>query len=294
VDLNGDKKPDLVIGTAEGGRVFLAGADGGYQDATKAWAPWGGASGYSAFGDVNGDGKIDALQNNSLYLNTGSGFAATKVTLSAPGKVRPLAAALMDVTGDGKPDALLLAASGELCVSENPGTADGEWKAQPPRALWKDAEAPITAAFGDWGDTGKPHVIAIWPNKVVRYALDAAGGPPTDFEGLTGTALTKYAKEGLKNVLATVLDINGDGRPDLFLFADGLGLMVINRGFGAFMVNPKAGLPLVSSPQAKVPFALTATTPWAAADVDGDRFDDLLILAEDGTLYEVKNTPKGK
>jgi hypothetical protein len=80
----------------------------------------------------------------------------------------------------------------------------------------------------------------------------------------------------------------------MFLFADGLGLMVINRGFGAFMVNAKAGVPLVAGPQNKVPFTLTATTPWAAADVDGDHFDDLLILAEDGTLYEVKNTPRGK
>jgi hypothetical protein len=294
VDLNGDKKPDLVIGTAEGCRVFLAGADGGYQDATKAWAPPGvTAGGYMAFGDVNGDGKPDCLLNNSILLNTGSGFAATKVTLAAPGKVRPLAAALMDVTGDGKPDALLLAASGELCVSENPGTADGEWKAQPARSLWKDAEAPVAAMFGDWGDNAKPHVMVVWPNKVVRYPVDAAGGPPTDLEGLTGTPLTKYAKEGLKNVLGTVLDINGDGRPDLLLFADGLGLMVVNRGFGAFLVNPKAGVALVTGPQGKVPFTLTATTPWAAADVDGDKFDDLLILAEDGTLYEVKNAPRG-
>ena len=39
-DVNGDKKPDLLIGTVAGSRLLLA-TDGGYEDVTKAWCPWG-------------------------------------------------------------------------------------------------------------------------------------------------------------------------------------------------------------------------------------------------------------
>ena len=254
VDLNGDKKLDLVVGTAEGYRIFLANRRRRLPDAHQQWSlPGATAGGYLAFGNVNGDGKPDCLLNNSILLNTGSGFAAAKAALAVPGKARPLAAALMDVTGHGKPDALLLAASGEPLVRRTPARRTGNGRPSRCDRCGKTPSTPVAAFFGDWGDNGKPHVMAVWPNKVVRYALDAAGGPPTDFEGLTGTPLTKYAREGLKNVLATPMDINGDGRQDLLLFADGLGLMVINRGFGAFMVNPKAGAAFATGRRARCP-----------------------------------------
>jgi hypothetical protein len=292
-DVNGDKKPDVLIDTAGGCRLLLATADG-YRDATKQWCPWGVAGGYSAFGDVNGDGRADYLQNNSLWINTGKGFAASKVTLGLPVRVAPLAAALSDATGDGKADALILSAAGNLRVLANPGSPDAPWKAAVSRRLWRDPRRPAAAAFGDWGDDGRPHVLAVWPDKVVRYALDAGGAAPAGYEQLTGVALDKYHrahKGGLKGVLATTIDINGDGRRDFFLLAADHGLLLVNRGFGAFLVNPDAGGAVVSRGRHKVPFRLTPKTPWAAADLHNDGFEDLLVLAEDGTLYEVSNPP---
>ncbi|MCY3021010.1 MAG: VCBS repeat-containing protein [Planctomycetota bacterium] len=122
-DVNGDKKPDLLVGSAAGTRLLLATAGGAessasqYQDVTEQWGLSGGAGGYHAFGDVDGDGKTDLLLDDTLWLNRGGKFVAAKARLELPGGgARPLAAALADVTGDQKPDALLLAANGELRI----------------------------------------------------------------------------------------------------------------------------------------------------------------------------------
>jgi len=292
-DVNGDGKPDLLIGTAGGSRLLLATADG-YQDATGTWCPWGVAGGYSAFGDVNGDRKPDYLQNGALWLNTGKAFTTAKVAFETPEKVRPLAAALTDVTGDGRADTLLLAANGELRVYENPGQGAKAWRAQPVRKLWKNPDGPAAAAFGNWGDTGKTHVIVVWAQRVVRFALAADGGAPADYEQLTGVRLEKYHRAhagGLKDVLTTPIDINADKRPDFFVVAGGHGLLMVNRGFGAYLVNPDAAGPMVSRGRRKVPFQLGPSTPWTAADLHGDGFEDIVVVTPDGTLYEVSNTP---
>jgi hypothetical protein len=299
-DVNGDKKPDLLVNSPTGGaRVFLAGADGKYREAAKAWCPFGAVGPYAAFGDVNGDSKPDFLQNGTIWLNTGAGFAATKATMETPPKVRPLAAALADVNADGRADAILLAASGELRVYENPGHTDGPWKALPARTIWTGGQPPAAATIGDFGDDSRPYILAVWPGRVVRYGIAADSPASAEYEQMTGEPLTKYHKsykDGMKNILATPIDINGDGRRDLFILADGGGLMMVNRGYGAFLVDPAAGGEVLSGDvgggdRRKLPFTLTPRTPWTPADVDGDKCEDLLILTPEGVLYQVSNPP---
>jgi hypothetical protein len=292
-DVNGDKRPDLLVNSPTGGaQIFLAGPDGVYRDAAKAWCPLAAVGPYAAFGDVNGDSKPDFLQNGTIWLNTGAGFAAAKATMEALPKVRPLAAALADVNGDGRADAILLAASGELRVYENPGNTDAPWKAQPARMIWTGGEAPAAATIGDFGDDSKPYILAVWPGRVARLGIAADSPASAEYEQMTGEPLTKHHKsykDGLKNILAAPIDINGDGRRDLFILADGGGLMMINRGYGVFLVDPAAGGQVVSGDRRKVPFTLTPRTPWTAADLDGDKCEDLLILTPEGILYQVSN-----
>jgi ribosomal protein L35AE/L33A len=284
-DVNGDGKPDLLVGAANGTRLLLATA-GGYYDATEKWGAWGAAGAYRAAGDVNNDGKLDLLLDDTLWINDGQKFAA-KARFALPEKVRPLAAALLDATGDKRPDALFLAANGELRVFENPGAADKPWSPRPPVNLWKETDAPVAAFFGDWGDSGKPHVMVAWETRIVRYALDPADGPPADLDRLTGTPLSKSVRfrGGIKGILPIAVDVNGDRKPELFAVCDAGALMLVNRGFGTYMLDDKLAAPGGQQP----PLKLTAATIWTAAAMHAAGRDDLLILAADGTLYEVRN-----
>ena len=80
-DVNGDGKPDLIVGTAGGVKLFLAGADG-FTDATKQWGLDGAMATCGAAGDVNGDGKIDLLLGGMLCLNDGGKFTAKPGAIS--------------------------------------------------------------------------------------------------------------------------------------------------------------------------------------------------------------------
>jgi len=295
-DVNADKKPDLVVGTAAGVRLFLA-AGNGYEDATEAWGLKAAAGAYRAVGDVNADGRPDLVIGKTRWLNDGRTFAAAKAVFEVPDAPRPAAAALADATGDGKPDLLVLLPAGRALVFENPGAADKPWPARPAVALWDDAAAPAAAAFGDWGDTGQPHVLAVRGGAITRYALDAAGGPPADYAGLVGTALPAGRKAhlgGLEKVAAVTLDANGDGRPDFFVVAPAGGLLMVDRGFGAFFTSAEAGDAVTSDGPRKVPFAIGPETAWTAADLAGDGCDDIIVLTEDGRLFAVSNPPPAK
>lgn len=287
-DVNGDGKLDVLVGTAGGTRLFLAGGEG-YRDATAAWAVPAGKAAWHAIGDVNGDGRSDLLLDGRVYLNGGAKFAAAW-TAAVP-KGRPLAAALLDAEGDGRTDALLLDADGELCVT----AAAAAGKPAAPRApvrLWKGGSEPLAAAFGSFGDSPGACAMVVRADGIVRYALD--GGPPADFRRLAGVDLQSYYERyrgGLKGPRAVAIDINADRRDDLLVLCDAGGLLLVNRGFGAFLVDYDAGGVLAPKRRPALPFKLTAATPRAAADVNADGLADLIILADDGRLFEIRNVP---
>lgn len=286
-DVNGDQQPDLVVGTAQGTKLFVArGRD--YIDATDAWGRWGDAGAYHAAGDVNGDGKVDLLLDDTLWINEGQKFTKAKLQLDLPSKTRPLAAALADATGDGKPDAVLLSADGELRVFENSGSVDRPWPQRLSRTLWKSSPAPVMAAFGAWGETNKLHVLVVSEIGILRYLVAADSGAPADLERLSGVTIAKNSRyrAGLKSVQAVAFDADGNGRPDLLAVCETGGLLLVNRGFGVFLLDPDAAGPFLAKDNSRPPFQLSSATPWTAARLRSPGGDDLLILTADGTLYE--------
>jgi len=290
-DVNGDRKQDLFVGSSQGTRLLLA-VDRAYEDATSQWGPWPAAGAYHATGDANGDGKPDLVLDDVLWINQGQKFVASGISFSLP-RGDPLATALADVTQDKRPDALFLSAGGQLHIFENPGGGDQPWKQRPAAKLWDDA-SPATAFFGDWGDNGLPHVLVVRPGSVTRYALD--GGAPADFQRLTGVDLSKSQRyrDGLKGLSAVALDVNGDRRVDLYAACDAGALLLVNRGYGAFLLDPDPGGPATAEAGQTPALKLTPATCWAAADLHATGVDDLLILTDDGALYEVSNQAKSE
>lgn len=292
-DFNGDKKPDLLIQTSQGVRLFLH-ADGQYRDATAAAGLSG--TGLAFAGDANGDGQVDVVAGGQLFLNDGGKFrTAGKLELPPPGGI--LVAGFVDVSGTKRQDIAVLMRTGQLLIWQNPGAAGQPWVAQPPRTLWPASEpAPEAAAFGEWGDDGRTHVIGIRKNDVVRYALADGGSAPGDILRLTGDRMGVFDREnhGLAGAVVTTFDSNADGRRDLLVVNEPFGLMLVNRGFGAFFASPITAIALKDMPERPVPFRITPATRLAAADFGGDGCDDLVVLTEDGRLYLVDNPPHEK
>jgi hypothetical protein len=298
-DMNGDKKPDLVVGTGDGVKLFLANGAGGYDDATAAWGLAGakGAKGAkAAAADVNRDGKVDLLVGKTVWLNDGQKFTAAKAPLDVPDAPAIVAEGLIDINGDAKPDAVVLLADGQLLTFTNLGLPDQSWTKAPARKA-VDAGTPLAAVFGDFGDNGKAHALVVTDAAVVRVPLDPEAGAGGDFERLTGEKLANQPGfDGpTKAAGAGVLDVNGDGRADVIVVGDGGDVVLVNRGLGAFLIDPDAGRPLLG-PEGKagdkaLPFKVTPGTAWAGADVKGDGTDDVLVLTDDGRLFVVDNPP---
>ncbi len=245
-DINGDKRPDLVVGSAEGVTLLL-GKDGGFQPTAEGWPVKVPSGSISAFGDLNGDGRADLLT---------------------------------------------LGKTGELMAMIN-----GDWT---PRILRRIGEAgeqePLAMAVGDFGDDGKPQVLIVREDGITRHALDANDAASADFLRLTGEKFTLYdpQNKGLKNAAAVALDANGDGRKDYLMMADGgVGALLVNRGFGAFLAGVATPRALRGPNAAKLPFAIDSTTLWTSADLHGDGFEEILVLSN-GILYELNNPPHKK
>ena len=208
-------------------------------------------------------------------------------------KSQPLAVALADINDDKKLDALVLHKDGRLQILENAGQTDQTWKMHI-RQIWTKDESPLAAHFGLWGDNGKLHVMVIWSNDIVRYALHEDGGTPRDYRRLTGrTQEARYFP--IKDYAASApIDLNGgDGRLDLFV-ATRQGkprdIILMNRGHGAYWPNNEAGRPKGLTKKNVFPSAMTA------ADMRSTGSWELLVLTSAGELFQVDSPPykKGK
>jgi hypothetical protein len=290
----------LLVGTDKNIRRFTSGKEG-YTDTTEKWGLESGPVAWRASLDLDHDGRMDYIFGDTILLDSRTKTQTIKLPLAklASGD-KPLAATVAYVrgqrSGSRKLAAYFLSASGKL--QEFRQSSSGKpWETVAARQLWPADTPVVAAAFGNFGDTGSPSVLAVRQSGVTRYSLDPTGGAPADFERLTGVNLKKYYEryaDGFKNPLITTLDVNGDKRLDMLIICDTGGMLMVNRGYGTFLCDYDSGGEIAVHPKAQPKLKITAQTPWTSIDLHRDRQDDLLILTADGTLYELSNKPRPK
>ena len=285
-DVNGDGLPDLVGFGAAGPTVALASASG--YGAASTWGTtfgtgtnWTNTLTYPrAFVDMNGDGKADVIgfKNDGVYvsLSTGSRFA-TRVQWSTQfgtkdgfdGRYHPRA--VVDVTGDGLPDAVAIASDG-VYVGVNTGKGFAN------KVKWH-------AGFG--------YSNGWHPNNSLRYLIDMNSDGKADMVGISASGISVALSTGKGFGPAnkwstsfgtasgwqtnahprTLADVDGDGKPDVVGFAaDGV---YVARNTGTALTAPTrwvAGFGTANG-------WLTGVNPRVLADVNGDGKADVVGFA---------------
>jgi hypothetical protein len=242
-DFNGDHKLDLAVGGGQVVSLLLGNGDGTFQ---KPLSSPGGSP--LAAADFNGDGKLDLYAGGDILLGKGDGTFVLNATY--PGAP---AAAAVDLNGDGKPD-LVLAQSSLFSVAVLLGNGDGTFQ---PGVEYGAAPFSSALVIADFNGDGKFDLALAEPD----CASTSCGTPGavSILLGLgDGTFVTgkDYSPGG--GVIAA--DFNGDGKPDLAVDGNPVGVYLGN-GDGTFQ-------PEVTSP-------CPQCGGIAAGDFNGDGKADL-------------------
>jgi hypothetical protein len=304
-DLNGDGKPDLVVANNGSDNVSVLlnttapGATtptfAGHVDFATGMKPYA-----VAIADLNGDGKADLAVANggsnsvSLLLNTTAtgaiapSFAAKQDFTTG---TKPVAVALGDLNGDGKPD-LVVANAGDntasvLLNTTTPGSATFSFTA---KQDFQTGTSPQFVAIKDLNGDGKPDlVVANNGSDTLSVLLN------TTVPGATvptfATQQTFATGGGPSSVAMT--DINGDGEPDLVVADNAAGANSVSVLLNTTVLTEASNQS--TFPATAVPYP-SATQAVAVGDINGDGKPDLIILPAFGAnafAVLMNTTPPG-
>ena len=286
-DVNGDGKPDLIVGNGYDGSipgnggvgVLLGNGDGTFQPVVT--HDTGGAGSFAngvVVTDVNGDGKLDLVVANSCgdsYCLTGSTVAVLlgngDGTFQPPVSYSPGGAALSlevaDVNDDGKLD--IVVANPDGFVGVLLGNGDGTF--QPAQTYASGGTGSYSVAVLDVNSDGKLDVVV--SDLCFTGDCSIPGGVSVLLGNGDGTfkpAVT-YPSQGFA-IFVAAADFNDDGKPDLAVTNEGSPgaiAVLLGNGDGTF--------------QSAVTYSAGAgPSAVAIADVNGDGNLDLVVALESG------------
>ena len=285
-DVNGDGKPDILVGGAANNSaaigVLLGNGDGTFQPA-QTYNIGSGTIRSIAVADVNGDGMPDLIvAQGDVVVLLGNGDGTFQSPQSYPtGTANWVVVA--DVNGDHVPDLLV---AGVAC-SRNVdgagvllGNGDGTFGEVQAYCSWW-ASYSTSIAVADVNGDGKPDLVVDYENSPGRGGHGVAWIALGNGDGTFRNAGT-YRTGGFNGGSITLADVNGDGKPDI-VAANICGNfngqnnscaystvgVLLNNGDGTF----------------KKAKGFTAIGGWQAVavavqDVNGDGFPDLLVANE--------------
>ncbi len=278
-DVNGDGKVD-ALATDSNGRglsVILNNGNGSftYQNTSP---DTGGDVPYDvAIGDVNNDGKVDALVVNSfsnnlgVLLGAGNGTFTLQSDLPATGGSSPYSVAVADVNGDSKLDALVANRSTST-LGVLLGNGSGGFTLQAASPSTGAGSRPTSVAVADFNLDGKLDALVTNTDAGTLAVLLGNGSGGFTLQTTTFNANAVSNTFGL-----TVADVNGDRKPDALVadFSANALKVLLNR---TSTLATRAALPGTSASLYPNPAHAAATLavtglPVAAAQVQAQLLD---------------------
>jgi hypothetical protein len=290
-DFNGDGRPDFYYVDASGLNVILANSDGSYatpQTTTiGAATPQAGDFGWFAGGcraaDFNGDGFADAVcftpetaakPSVSIFIGNGDGTLRPGSTLSIPNNLifqgtQFFFIAFADINSDGHVDIVFYSSTGTLFTAFGNGSGQFE-KVVPSQLTFTDPSWIKGATVADINGDGHPDIVFI-DDPVVMLGVGDGTFTEANNNILVGTDchLADFDKDGHLDLFCARLNDSGPR-------ASG-SLLEIHHGNpnGTFTITP-----VYSKSYSNADFI----SPFAARDLNGDGYPDILALSADGLV----------
>lgn len=237
-DLNGDRKPDLVVADASSLstiKVLLGNGTGGFS-VPDTFGLGGANNPFSvAIGDFNGDSKPDVVaasisDNVTLVLGNGAGaFGPPNTFYIGVNSGFPLSVAIGDFNGDGKRD-VVTANSNTDNVSLLLGNGGGGFGVASIFDLGATANFPIAGASADLNGDGRADVVTanFGSSNISVLLANASGG--------FGAPNTIGLADGLDPRSVAFGDFNLDGKLDIVTANSNSRniALLLGNGFGGF------------------------------------------------------------